>query len=197
MLKCDMGRFLTIFAAITLMGLTFSHSAQAYDPKKPRQSHNYLHGLTHFPTLFHIDGLSGSELADHDVMIVHFFATWCKDYPADRDVIEKLSKAYDIPVYGINTFEKESHEADTTFMTLKNPYTAWGKDNMAILRGAVRVNQALATMIVTKDKVIQGRWDHALNQEVLDSEVIPLLNKLKPEGAIETLAPMSRPVETP
>lgn len=72
-------------------------------------------------------GLSGRDLADGEIKLVNFFASWCAPCRVEHDLLMRLAREEGMTIYGIN-YKDARQDAHRFLDRLGNPYSRIGVD---------------------------------------------------------------------
>jgi len=114
------------------------------------------------------------------VKIVNVFASWCVPCAQENELLMKLAQKANI--YGIAWKDKPIN----AFNFLKengNPYQEIGIDEEGITTVPLAITGVPETYVLDKNGVIALHYKAPLTDDVLNSLVIPLVNKLNLENA--------------
>jgi cytochrome c biogenesis protein CcmG/thiol:disulfide interchange protein DsbE len=111
-------------------------------------------------------------LADGEVKLVNFFASWCAPCRLEHPILAHLS-AEGIPVYGI-AYKDEPARTDAFLDELGNPFTAIGTDSGRIAPdwGLYGVPE---TFVIAGDGTVVDRLPFPLTPELVESRLRPSL----------------------
>ncbi len=123
-------------------------------------------------------GLATADLAQGQVVMVNFFASWCVPCRAEHPFLTALTEETGVPLYGINHRDKPE-DAAAWLAELGNPYTRIGADpgRAAVEWGVTGVPE---TFIVDGQGRIRYHHRGPLVPDVIDKQVRPLLEELRP-----------------
>lgn len=121
---------------------------------------------------FSVAGLSDGDLHEKTA-VVNFFASWCAPCEAEHPVIAAL--AQNTSVYGIN-FMDSAEKQERYLKKLGNPYKKIGDDADGIAAAAWGV-EGMPTTFVVKNGAIIYRFDGPLTDELVKSDIQPLLEE--------------------
>ena len=97
-----------------------------------------------------------SEEFKNQIVLVNFFATWCKPCRAEHKFIQRFSEEKKIKVIGIN-YKDDSKKTVSWLKNLGNPYSSIAKDK----RGKIAIDWGVygipETFIVNSDGIIKYR----------------------------------------
>lgn len=123
-------------------------------------------------------GLATADLAQGQVVMVNFFASWCVPCRAEHPFLTALVEETGVPLYGINHRDKPE-DAAAWLAELGNPYTRIGADpgRAAVEWGVTGVPE---TFIVDAAGRIRYHHRGPLVPDVIEQQVRPLLEELRP-----------------
>jgi cytochrome c biogenesis protein CcmG/thiol:disulfide interchange protein DsbE len=123
-------------------------------------------------------GLATADLAQGQVVMVNFFASWCVPCRAEHPFLTALTEETGVPLYGINHRDKPE-DAAAWLAELGNPYTRIGADagRAAVEWGVTGVPE---TFIVDGQGRIRYHHRGPLVPDVIEQQVKPLLEELRP-----------------
>ncbi len=110
------------------------------------------------------DFISSNEFGD-EIILVNFFATWCKPCRDEHIYIKRFSNEKKIKVVGIN-YKDDSEKTISWLKNLGNPYSSIAKDK----RGKIAIDWGVygipETFIVNSDGVIKYRHVGPITEKV-------------------------------
>lgn len=117
------------------------------------------------------DLLTPEMLADGEVKLVNFWASWCVPCRVEHPQIDALSGT--VPVYGIN-HRDETDAANRFLDDLGDPYAAIGADpgRTAIDWGVTGFPE---TFVVDGDGIIRLRFAGPITQSVVTDTILPAI----------------------
>ncbi|TNC52836.1 DsbE family thiol:disulfide interchange protein [Rubellimicrobium rubrum] len=120
-----------------------------------------------------LPGLDPAVLADGNVKLVNFFASWCAPCRVEHPNLKVLADE-GIPIYGIAYKDDPAHS--TAFLEeLGNPYEATGQDpdgRTAVNWGVYGVPE---TFVVAGDGTIVARMANPVTPDLLETRLRPAL----------------------
>jgi cytochrome c biogenesis protein CcmG, thiol:disulfide interchange protein DsbE len=112
-----------------------------------------------------------------EVMLVNFFATWCKPCRDEHNFIKKLANYKEIKIIGIN-YKDNGQKAINWLKELGNPYNAVIEDK----RGKIAIDWGVygipETFIVDSNGIIKYRHVGPINEKIY-KKIISTINNLK------------------
>ncbi len=111
-----------------------------------------------------------------ELKLVNFWASWCAPCRAEHPNLAGLAAA-GLPIYGINYKDRESH-ALGFLAELGNPFRAIGADGDGTIAIDWGVYGVPETFIVDQAGVVQLRFAGPITGRVLESVVLPELERL-------------------
>lgn len=128
--------------------------------------------VTELPGLQNIDP---TALADGEVKLVNFWASWCAPCRVEHPSLTALAEE-GVPVYGVN-YKDLTDNAVSFLDELGNPYTGTGADRNG--RNAVEwgVYGVPETFVVDGDGKIVMRFAGPVTQRVVEGQLRPVLEK--------------------
>lgn len=120
-----------------------------------------------------LPGLDPAVLADGQVKIVNFFASWCGPCRIEHPTLKALAEE-GLPIYGI-AYKDDPDHASAFLAELGDPYAAVGTDpdgRMAVEWGTYGVPE---TFVVSGDGTILARMATPLTPEIVASRLRPAL----------------------
>ncbi len=125
-------------------------------------------------------GLSKADLLGK-VSLVNIFGSWCMTCEYEHPILLKLQEETNIPLYGINWREAKPQDGSRWLKRKGNPYTQIGADPRSELAIQLGITGAPETLVVDKKGYIRWHHEGALNWDILNKELLPLIEKLKEE----------------
>jgi cytochrome c biogenesis protein CcmG, thiol:disulfide interchange protein DsbE len=109
--------------------------------------------------------------------LIHFWASWCDSCEQEQSLIAQWVDAKHIPILGVNY--KDNPEQSKSFINLwGRSYVAMIADDSGHLGFDLGVISTPETFIVDKNGIIQYRHQGALNRDVIEHEIEPILREL-------------------
>ncbi len=123
-------------------------------------------------------GLSSADFKTGEVSILNVFASWCTACLEEHPFMMSLSESGLVQFYGLNY--KDSPDAASEWLDkYGDPYMRTGAD----INGRVAIDWGVygvpETFIVDQQGIIAYKYIGAINQKVLDEEILPVIRKLK------------------
>ncbi len=131
-------------------------------------------------TVSQLDGrdlLTSEMLADGEVKLVNFWASWCVPCRVEHPQITEL--AAEIPVYGVN--HRDQTEAANRFLDdLGDPYAAIGADpgRTAIDWGVTGFPE---TFVIDGDGIVRLRFAGPITRSVVTDTILPAIEAARGE----------------
>ena len=128
-------------------------------------------------SLFKNEEFSSTKEFGKEIVVVNFFATWCKPCRDEHAYINRLSSEKKIKILGIN-YKDDSLKTIDWLKNLGNPYS-----NIAIdKKGKIAIDWGVygipETFIVNSKGVIKYRYVGPINEKIYN-EISLILNKIK------------------
>ncbi len=122
-------------------------------------------------------GPATADLAQGQVVMVNFFASWCVPCRAEHPFLTALVEETGVPLYGINHRDKPE-DAAAWLAELGNPYARIGADpgRAAVEWGVTGVPE---TFIIDGEGRIRYHHRGPLVPDVIEQQVRPLLEELR------------------
>ncbi len=125
-------------------------------------------------------GLSKADLLGK-VSLVNIFGSWCVTCEYEHPILLELAKKTHIPLYGIDWREAQPEDGSRWLKRKGNPYTQIGADPRSELAIQLGITGAPETLVVDKKGNIRWHHEGALNWDILNKELLPLIDILKEE----------------
>jgi cytochrome c biogenesis protein CcmG/thiol:disulfide interchange protein DsbE len=128
-----------------------------------------------------VPGLSNKDLAQGDVRIVNFWASWCAPCRDEHPFLVQLAKQSNAPLTGIN-YKDQTAAARRFLGRFGNPFVAVGVDAKgmtAIEWGVVGMPE---TFIVGGDGTILHKHVGPINGQIIERQLMPAIKKARAEG---------------
>jgi cytochrome c biogenesis protein CcmG/thiol:disulfide interchange protein DsbE len=129
------------------------------------------------PVKGRILGLSSADLVG-EVSLVNVFASWCTACRYEHPIFMDLEARGVVPIHGLN-YKDKPDDAAKWLDTLGDPYTRTGAD----LDGRVGIDWGVygvpETFVVDRQGRIVFKHIGAVNPEVLDETILPLIERLR------------------
>jgi cytochrome c biogenesis protein CcmG/thiol:disulfide interchange protein DsbE len=122
-------------------------------------------------------GLATADLVG-EVSLVNVFASWCTACRYEHPIFMDLEARGVVPIHGLN-YKDKPDDAAKWLDTLGDPYTRTGAD----LDGRVGIDWGVygvpETFVVDRQGRIVFKHIGAVNPEVLDETILPLIERLR------------------
>ncbi len=125
-------------------------------------------------------GLSNADLLGK-VSLVNIWGSWCVTCEYEHPILLELAAKTNIPLYGIDWREEKPENGSRWLKRKGNPYTQIGADPRSELAIQLGITGAPETLVVDKKGIIRWHHEGALNWDILNKELLPLVEKLKEE----------------
>ncbi|MGB5306248.1 MAG: DsbE family thiol:disulfide interchange protein [Gammaproteobacteria bacterium] len=112
------------------------------------------------------------------VAVLNIWATWCVSCRAEHEVLLELARTGVAPIYGLNWKDTRA-AAKQWLVQLGDPYTANAFDADGRVGIDWGVYGAPETFIIDADGIIRHKHIGPLTSEILRTEILPLIAKLK------------------
>jgi cytochrome c biogenesis protein CcmG, thiol:disulfide interchange protein DsbE len=113
---------------------------------------------------------------ENQIVIVNFFATWCKPCRQEHEFIKKLSDAKKAKIIGIN-YKDNEEKTKTWLKELGNPYSVVAIDK----KGKIGINWGVygipETFIIDPDGIIKYRHVGPVNKFIY-KKIIAIINEI-------------------
>ena len=114
--------------------------------------------------------LEASMLADGEVKLVNFFASWCVPCRAEHPQLELLAES--VPVYGVN-YKDEPADAVAFLEELGDPYTAIGADATARAGIDWGITGVPETFVIDGAGIVRMRYAGPITRAVATETILP------------------------
>ena len=115
------------------------------------------------------------------VWLLNVWASWCVSCRAEHEVVKRFVATGEAPVYGLN-YKDARDDALNWLERLGNPYAA----SLVDAQGDVGIDWGVygvpETFVIDKQGIVQYKHVGPLTDDVVDSEILPRVRKLKAEG---------------
>ncbi|MAS40176.1 MAG: DsbE family thiol:disulfide interchange protein [Porticoccaceae bacterium] len=128
-----------------------------------------------------VPGFTSKSLAQGDVSVVNFWASWCAECATEQDLLGQLQQRTGVPLYGVNY--KDKPVAARRFLgRYGNPFTAVGTD--ANGRNAIEwgVYGMPETFVVNGKGEIVYKHIGAVTPASITDKLIPAIEKAKSDA---------------
>lgn len=117
-----------------------------------------------------------------EVSVLNVWASWCLGCRQEHPLLSELSGRAGVPVYGLN-YKDRREDALRWLERYGDPYTVSGYDPA----GGVGIDWGVAavpeTFVVDAEGIIRYKQIGAITPRDLEEKLLPLLRRLKSEGA--------------
>jgi cytochrome c biogenesis protein CcmG/thiol:disulfide interchange protein DsbE len=120
--------------------------------------------------------ISNSDMLG-EAWVLNVWASWCVACRAEHEYVGRLAQMNLVKVIGLNYKDKPA-DAKNWLRELGDPYTASLMDQDGRVGIDWGVYGVPETFIVDKNGTIRYKYIGPINQEVLDTEIVPLLREL-------------------
>lgn len=121
--------------------------------------------------------LTTSDIKGH-VALVNVWATWCPNCEMENPEMMRIAATTGIPIYGIDYNDDPSKAVDW-LKENGNPYKFNIVDDKGNLGINLGVYGAPETFIVDADGIIQHRHVGPIDQEIFNTELMPIIERLR------------------
>lgn len=115
------------------------------------------------------------------VWLLNVWASWCVSCRAEHEVVKRFVATGEAPVYGLN-YKDARQDALTWLERLGNPYTASLMDSQGDVGIDWGVYGVPETFVIDRQGIVRFKQVGPLTDQVIDSEIRPLVRQLKAEG---------------
>lgn len=133
---------------------------------------------------FSLPGLDGPGISNAEVLasgrpaLVNFFASWCVPCVAEAPVLAQLHDQ-GVPLWGIAYQDDRSSGATAAFLRRNgDPYLRIARDDPGLVAIDFGVYGVPETYLVDPSGVIRWKWAGALTEDVVGSQLLPLMKKI-------------------
>jgi len=137
------------------------------------------HAITMFniPELADPDTYFSPEIWKGKVAIINIFASWCGPCQAEHEKLLKLAQTTTVPIYGIAWHDRGINTKEFLY-TRGNPYKIVALDELGHTTIPFLIKGIPETVIVGKDGIVRFHCIGALDNDIINGEMLPLLEKL-------------------
>ena len=128
-------------------------------------------------SLFNEKEIISSKIFQDKIIVVNFFATWCKPCRKEHDFIKQLSKINNLKIVGINYKDNDSKTINW-LKELGNPYSEVIIDKKGLIGIEWGVYGIPETFIVNSNGIIKYRHVGAINNKIY-AKMTLLINELE------------------
>lgn len=122
------------------------------------------------------------DLWKGQVVVVNAFASWCAPCAKEAPSLTRLAKMGIVPIYGIAW--RDTSEKLGVFLELQgNPYRAVGVDTVGDTTVPLGLTGVPETFVFDKNGKVALHYRSALNDDIIDGDIIPLIQRLEQEHA--------------
>lgn len=129
-------------------------------------------------TILSADDLTG------EIALVNLWATWCTTCYAEHQMLLKITRQYDLPIYGIN-YKDDQAKAKDWLSRLGNPYRFSVVDQDGRLGIELGVYGAPETFIIDAQGVIRYKRIGDVNERIWRQELWPIIQQLRTSQAAD------------
>ena len=123
-------------------------------------------------------GLASKDLAQGDVRIVNFWASWCVPCRDEHPFLVQLAKQSKAPLAGIN-YKDQTASARRFLGRFGNPFVAVGVD----AKGTAAIEWGVAgmpeTFIVGGDGTILFKHVGPINGQIIETQLLPAIKNAR------------------
>jgi cytochrome c biogenesis protein CcmG/thiol:disulfide interchange protein DsbE len=132
-----------------------------------------------------VPGFSTADLANGEVTVVNFWASWCRECIEEHPLLEELKTRGRVAVFGVN-YKDQTSAARRYLGRYGNPYAAVGVDSTG--RGAIEwgVYGMPETFIVNGQGEIAHKHVGPISRESLEKELLPAIDKARAAGPAQS-----------
>lgn len=125
-----------------------------------------------------VPGFTSKSLADGNVSVVNFWASWCAECATEQDLLSELQNRTGVPLYGVN-YKDKPVSARRFLGRYGNPFTSVGTDDSG--RNAIEwgVYGMPETFIVNGKGEIVYKHVGAITPASLAEKLIPAIERAK------------------
>lgn len=129
------------------------------------------------PTLFDANSIISNENIKGEVVLLNVWASWCTACRQEHHLLVELQEQHNVKLIGLN-YKDKAQDAKAWLKEFKNPYAEIAFD----LQGKVGIDWGVygvpETFVLDKNGIIQHKVIGPLTEEIMHTELLPLLNKL-------------------
>jgi cytochrome c biogenesis protein CcmG/thiol:disulfide interchange protein DsbE len=130
------------------------------------------------PDLFDLTKQVDSSVFDGQVWLLNVWGTWCPECWREHEFLNYLAREEGVPIFAID-WRDEAGEARSYLASKGNPFRHVGFDPNSKAVVDWGVYGAPETFLIDPQGRIRWKWKGALNQEVWESQLKPLMQQLE------------------
>ncbi|UCD67123.1 MAG: DsbE family thiol:disulfide interchange protein [Betaproteobacteria bacterium] len=176
MRRCFFPWFVLIgLTALIAVGLTVDPSLVTRPLDKPAPAFS-------LPQVIDAGAMMGNTDWNQRVVVLNVWASWCVSCRLEHEVLMKLARSDEVPVYGLN-YKDQRHDAVRWLEYYGNPYVASAFDADGRVGVALGVYGVPETFVIDGEGIIRYRHTGPIDERAVTEEIMPLLQELRGEGA--------------
>ena len=122
-------------------------------------------------------GLATADLADGEVALVNFFASWCIPCRAEHPLLMELAESGDVRILGIN-YRDKPEDARRWLGQLGNPYERVGADGRGRTGIDFGVSGVPETFVIDRSGRIRYQHIGPLMAQDIEDKIAPMIESL-------------------
>jgi len=174
-------RVMPVFAML-LLSIVLAVGMYKHSKEKPVDDRRIGEKFTEFsvPMLWGGDKNFSQKYFFGQISVINIFASWCQGCLVEHQSLMRLAQTGKVKIYGIAW--KDTPEKIKNYLRRNgNPFQLVGVDEKGDITVPLGLTGVPETFVVDKYGKIAFHYTSSLNDEVVQTQILPLLEKLKNE----------------